>query len=59
MYVPPAMLMCNQVVLKEASAFTAHPAAVALPPYRFLAAFIIKSLNAALVWPACGQSEEK
>ena len=53
------MLMCNRVMLKVAAAFIARPTAVAVFPRRFVAAFIIKNLNAALVWPACGQSERK
>jgi hypothetical protein len=53
------MLICNRVMLKKAGAFTAHPTAVAVFPHRFAAVFIIKNLNAALVWSACGQSERK
>jgi hypothetical protein len=52
------MLMCNRVMLK-AGAFTARPAAVAVFAHRFAAAFIIKNLNTALVWPGCGQSGRK
>jgi hypothetical protein len=59
MYVPRAMLMCNRVVLKKAGAFIARPAAVAVIPRRIVTAFIIKGLDAALVWPAGGQSEGK
>lgn len=53
------MSMCNQVVLKDAGGFAAGPAAVAIFPHRFVAALIIEPVNAALVWPACGQSERK
>ena len=53
------MLMCNQVVLKKADAFTTRLADVALLPNRSVAAFIIKTPNAVLVWPANGQSERK
>ena len=53
------MSMCNRVVVKKASAFTARLAVVAIFPHRFVATCIIKSLDAALVWPACGQSERK
>jgi hypothetical protein len=52
------MLMCNPVMLK-AGVFTAGPAAVAVVPNRFVAAFIIKNLHTALVWRAWGQSERK
>jgi hypothetical protein len=53
------MLMCDRVVLKKAGAFTACPVSVAVPGHRFVGAFIIKDLKAALVWPDCGQSERK
>jgi len=59
MYVPRAMLMCNRVMLKKAGAFTTRSAAVAVLPHRFVAASIIKNPNAALIWPARGQSERK
>jgi len=53
------MFMCNRVMLKKASSFTARSAAVAVLPHRFVPGFIIKDLNAALVWTACEQSERK
>lgn len=53
------MLMCNRVMLNKAGAVNTRPAAVAIVPQRAVAAFLIKSLNAALVWTACGQSERK
>jgi hypothetical protein len=53
------MLMCNRVTLKTADAFSDRPATVAVLPQRLGAAFIIKNVNAALVWPVCGQSERK
>ena len=53
------MLICNQLVLKKADAFTTRLADVALLPNRSVAAFIIKTPNAVLVWPANGQSERK
>jgi len=59
MYVPRAMLICNQLMLKMAGAFAARPAAVAVLPHCFAAVSIIKTLKAALVWPAWGQSERK
>ena len=59
MYVPHSMSLCNRVVLIKAGAFTARPAAVAVLPHRFVTTCIIKSLDAALVWPAGGQSEGK
>ena len=59
MYVPRAMLMCNRVMLERARAFTARPDTVTVLPHRFVTAFIIKSLDAALVWSASGQSERK
>jgi hypothetical protein len=52
------MFMCNLVMLKKASAFTARSAAVAVLPHRLVPLFIIK-VNAALVWTACGQNERK
>jgi len=46
-------------MVKEVGGFTARPAAVAVLPHSFVAAFIIKNPNTALVWRACGQSERK
>jgi len=59
MYVPRAMSMWDRKMLKRGSAFSARPQAVAVLPHGFAAAFIIRNPNAALVWPACGQSERK
>jgi len=53
------MSMCNQVVQKNAGGFAACPAAAAIFSNPSVAAFIIKLLNAAPVWSACGQSERK
>jgi hypothetical protein len=50
------MLMCNRVVLKKTGGFTA---AAVVVPHRFVDAFTIKNLKAALGWPAWGQSERK
>jgi hypothetical protein len=53
------MLMCNQAVLNKAGVPTARPAEVAVLPTRPADAMIIKTLEAALVWRACGQSGRK
>ena len=53
------MLTCNRVTLKGAGGFTARPAAVAVLSNGFVATLIIKSLDTALVWPGCEQSERK
>jgi hypothetical protein len=47
------------VVLKNAGAFTAYPAAVVVVPHHFVASFIVRDLSADLVWPTGGQSERK
>ena len=52
------MLICNRVVLKKAGAVTACPAVITVVQHHFAAAFT-KDLTAALVWPACEQSERK
>lgn len=51
--------MCNQVVLKKSDAVSLRWAEVAVAPHRCVAAFIIKSPHAALVWRICEQSERK
>ena len=53
------MLMCNRMTLKTTGTFSGGPAKVVVLPQRLAAGFIIKTLNAALVWSACGQSERK
>jgi len=53
------MLMRNRVKVKKIGALTARPDAFAIFPHPFLTASIIKSLDAALVWPVGGQSERK
>jgi hypothetical protein len=53
------MFMCNQVMLNKTGALTPPRGAVAALPNRFVGAIIIKTLKAALVWPAWAQSERK